>query len=127
MTVSFDFRFLPNFSRHQSFSVYDVSIWVLSHVLVSRWTLRNKKCMRERAYSIPEYGLSPYCFCRKRGGKPRGGGGGLPMMAYTWRFRPKGVVVFTLEVNGMVRILLVEVYRRLRKSVIWVCERAQKG
>ena len=56
VTVSFDFRFLPNFSRHQSFSVYDVSIWVLSHVLVSRWTLRNKKCMRERAYSIPEYG-----------------------------------------------------------------------
>ena len=56
-----------------------------------------------------------------------GGGGGLPMMAYTWRFRPKGVPFFTLEVNGMVRILLVEVYRRLRKSVIWVCERAQKG
>ena len=27
----------------------------------------------------------------------------------------------------MVRILLVEVYRRLGKSVIWVCERAQKG
>ena len=43
MTVSFDFRFLPNLSRHQSFSVYDVSICVLSHVLVSRWTLRNKK------------------------------------------------------------------------------------
>ena len=55
------------------------------------------------------------------------GEGVLPIMAYTWRFRPKGVVVFTLEVNGMVRILLVEVYRRLRKSVIWVCERAQKG
>ena len=32
-----------------------------------------------------------------------------------------------LQVNGMVGILLVEVYRRLRKSVIWVCERAQKG
>ena len=43
VTVSFDFRFLPNLSRHQSFSVYDVSICVLSHVLVSRWTLRNKK------------------------------------------------------------------------------------
>ena len=58
-----------------------------------------------------------------------GGGGGwvLPMMAYTWRFLPKGVPFFTLEVNGMVWILLVEVYRRLRKSVIWVCERAQKG
>ena len=129
MTVSFDFRFLPNFSRHQSFWVYDVCICVPSHVLVSRWTLRNKKCMRERAYSIPEYGLSPYCFCRKRGRKPRGWGGGgvLPMMAYTWRFLPKGVPFFTLEVNRMVWILLVEVYRRLRKSVIWVCERAQKG
>ena len=57
----------------------------------------------------------------------RGGGGRLPMMAYTWRFRPKGVPFFTLEVNGMVGILLVEVYRRLLKSVIWVCERAQKG
>ena len=56
-----------------------------------------------------------------------GGGGVLPMMAYTWRFLPKGVPFFTLEVNGMVWILLVEVYRRLRKSVIWVCERAQKG
>ena len=54
-----------------------------------------------------------------------GGGGGLPMMAHTWRFLPKGVPFFTLEVNGMVRILLVEVYRRLQKSVIWVCERAQ--
>ena len=43
VTVSFDFRFLPNFSRHQSFSVYDVSICVLSYVLVSRWTLRIKK------------------------------------------------------------------------------------
>ena len=119
MTVSFDFRFLPNFSRHLSFSVYDVSICVLSHVLVSRWTLRNKKCMRERAYSIPEYGLSPYCFCRKRGRKPRGGGGGT---SYDGLY-----VEVPLQVNGMVGILLVEVYRRLRKSVIWVCERAQKG
>ena len=62
----------------------------------------------------------------KRGRKTRGGGV-LPMMAYTWRFRPKGVPFFTLEVNGMVRILHVEVYRRLWKSVMWVCERAQKG
>ena len=59
--------------------------------------------------------------------KGMGGGGVLPMMAYTWRFLPKGVPFFTLEVNGMVGILLVEVYRRLQKSVIWVCERAQKG
>ena len=64
----------------------------------------------------------------EKGTKTKGRGwGGLPMMAYTWRFRPKGVPFFTLEVNGMVGILLVEVYRRLQKSVIWVCERAQKG
>ena len=47
----------------------------------------------------------------------RGGGGReIPIMAYTGRHRPKGV-----------GILLVEVYERVRKSVIWVCERVQKG
>ena len=52
------------------------------------------------------------------------GGGGVPMMAYTSRFRPKGVPFFRLYVNGMVGIFLVEVYRRRRKIVILVCERA---
>ena len=45
-----------------------------------------------------------------------GGGGRLPMMAYTWRFRPKGVPFFTLEVNGMVGIYslkYIEDYRNL--------------
>ena len=47
-----------------------------------------------------------------------GGGGGreIPIMAYTGGHRPKGV-----------GILLVEVYERVRKSVIWVRERVQKG
>ena len=47
----------------------------------------------------------------------RGGGGReLLIMAYTGRHRPKGV-----------GILLVEVYERVGKSVIWVRERVQKG
>ena len=34
---------------------------------------------------------------------------------------------FRLEVYEMVGISLVEVYKRLGKSVIWVSEKAQKG
>ena len=37
-------------------------------------------------------------------------------MAYSGRLRPKGV-----------RILLVEVYERVEKSVIWVRERPQRA
>ena len=44
------------------------------------------------------------------------GEGVLVMMAYVGRLRPKGV-----------GILLIEVYKRGGKSVIWVFERAQKG
>ena len=39
-----------------------------------------------------------------------------PIGTYTGRLRPNGV-----------RISLVEVYRRVGKSVIWVYERIQKG
>ena len=46
---------------------------------------------------------------------PPGGGGVPPITAYTGRLRPKGV-----------GILLVEVYERVGKSVIWVCKRAQR-
>ena len=80
--------------------------------------LRARNADRPRGYKrlLPE-----------KGTKTRGGGEVLPIMAYTGRLRPKGVPFFRLYVYGMVGILLVEVYRRLRKSVIWVCERAQKG
>ena len=47
---------------------------------------------------------------------PGGGGGVLPMLAYTGRLRPK-----------VVGILRVEVYERVGRSVIWVCERAQRA
>ena len=34
---------------------------------------------------------------------------------------------FRLQVYEMAGILLVEVYERVGKSVIWVCKRAQNG
>ena len=56
---------------------------------------------------------------------PEGGKGGLPpIMVYTERLCPKGVPLFRLQVNERVAILFIEVYERVGKSVIWVCERA---
>ena len=52
------------------------------------------------------------------------GGGVLPIMACMGRLRPKGVPLFRLQVCERIAILLIEVYERVGKSVIWVCERA---
>ena len=50
------------------------------------------------------------------------------MMTYTGRFRTKGGgIFFRLQVYERVRISLVKVHKRVGKSVIWVCERTQKG
>ena len=57
----------------------------------------------------------------------RGGGGVLPMMAYSGRLRPKRGIFFGLQVYKRVGISLVEVYKKVGKSVILVCKRAQKG
>ena len=48
-------------------------------------------------------------------------------MAYTGRLRPKGVPFFGLQVYERVGISQVELYRREESTVIWVCERPQKG
>ena len=63
----------------------------------------------------------------KAPGREGGGGGVLPMMAYSGRLRPKRGIFFSLQVYERVGISLVEVYKRLGKSVILVCKRAQKG
>ena len=57
----------------------------------------------------------------QRPGPPPGGGGEevLPIMAYKRRLR--------LQVFERVGILIVEVYKRVGKSVIWVCERPQRA
>ena len=63
---------------------------------------------------------------RGRAGSPGGVGGDagvLRIMAYTGRLRPKG----RLQIYERVGILPVEVYERVRKSVIWVCERAHRA
>ena len=48
-------------------------------------------------------------------------------MAYTERLRPKRVSFFRLQVYERVGISLVELYKRVDKSTIWVCTRAHKG
>ena len=54
------------------------------------------------------------------------GGEEHPMMAYTGDSARKGAV-FRLQVYERMRIATVEVNKRVGKSVIWVCERTQKG
>ena len=57
--------------------------------------------------------------------KPGGGVGLLPILAHTVRLRPKGLPFLGCRyTDERVGILLVEVYERVGKSVIWVCERA---
>ena len=58
---------------------------------------------------------------------PRLPEGVIPIMAYTGRLRLKGGTFFRLHVYERVGILLVKVYKRVGKSVIWVCERAQRA
>ena len=48
------------------------------------------------------------------------------MMPYTGAPPERGIFL-KLQVYERVRISLVKVYKRVGKSVIWVCERAQKG
>ena len=60
------------------------------------------------------------------------GGGGegevLPMMAYMgWATPERGTAFFRLQAYERVVTSLVEVYKRVGKSVIWVGKRAQKG
>ena len=48
-------------------------------------------------------------------------------LAFKGRHCSKGVPFFRLQVYEREGISLVEVYKRVGKSVIWACERAQKG
>ena len=53
-----------------------------------------------------------------------GGGGVPPMMAFTGRLRPEGVSSSGFRYMKGSGTLLVEVYNRVVKSVVLVCERA---
>ena len=53
--------------------------------------------------------------------------GGVPIMVYRGRPRPKGVLFFGLLVYERVGILLVEVYERVEKYILSVCKKTQEG
>ena len=53
--------------------------------------------------------------------------GGTPYDGLYGEAPLKRGIYFRLQVYERVAILLVEVYKRVGKSVIWVCESAQKG
>ena len=54
-------------------------------------------------------------------------GGGTPYEGLYGETPPERGTFFRLEMCDRVGILLVEIYKRVEKFVIWVCERAQKG
>ena len=59
-----------------------------------------------------------------------GGGGGVRSTPYNGLYGevpPERDTFFRLQVYERVGILLVEEYERVRKSVIWVCERAHRA
>ena len=56
-----------------------------------------------------------------------GGEGVLPLRSYAAKLRPKGVLFSGFRYNERVGILLTEVFKRVGKSVIWVCEMAQRA
>ena len=59
---------------------------------------------------------------------PTGGrkGGGTPHDGLYREAPPERGIFFRLHEYERVGILLVEVYKKVGKSVIWVCERLQK-
>ena len=95
---------------------------------------RDFACVQTSPISFVARGKGPFSACNKgnrrrlHAGKPRlhlkllsrpGGRGALPMMAYTRRLRPKGVSFSGFRYKR-VGISLVEVYKWVGKSVVWV-------
>ena len=56
-----------------------------------------------------------------------GGGGGTPFRVLYGEALSERGTFFRLQVYERVGILLVEVFKRVEKSVIWVCEMAQRA
>ena len=54
-------------------------------------------------------------------------GGGTPYDGLYGESPPERGIPFRLQAYERAGISLVEVYKRVGKSVIWVCERAHKG
>ena len=59
------------------------------------------------------------------GGKGRGSG--TPYYGLYGEAPPERGIFFRLQAYGSLGIVLVEVYRRVGRSVIWVCQRTQRA
>ena len=84
----------------------------------------DEKLVRLDAYSLTCYPL--YEHLEQAILHLRGGGGTLYDGLYGEAL-PERAIFFRLQAYEMVGIPLAEVYERVGKSVIWVCERAQKS
>ena len=93
-------------------------MWLTPKILVTR----------SRSFLKPHI-FFPYS-CRRVLSLVLGGGGGGGGTLYDGLYGeapPNTGIFFRLEVYERVEISLAEVYEMVRKSVIWVCERALKG
>ena len=91
-------------------------------------TLRGDSMTYRSNQNIPgqsEYG-PPEALCLVLRPPPGGGGGNSYDNLY-WEAPPVRGTFFRLQLYKRVGILLVEVYERVGKSVIWVCKRAQRA
>ena len=59
--------------------------------------------------------------------EPGGGGEGTPYDGQYGAASPERGIFFRLQVYERVGISLVAVYKKVEKSVIWVCERSKKA
>ena len=76
----------------------------------------------------PKGNLVPRAFPLKNGwGTRRWGTHFFNAKALGTTLPKRGTFVVRFQVHERVGISLVEVYKRVAKSVIWVCKRAQKG
>ena len=95
--------------------------WLLApasaHELV---TVKKKKKERKKSVRLNKNTMAK---CAPSGGRE---GGVLPMTAYTARLRPREVPC-SGQGYERVGISLVQLYERVGKYVLWVCERAQKS
>ena len=88
------------------------------------WWGMDEKLVGLNAYSFTCYPLSEHL---EQAILHLRGGGVTPYDGLYGEALPERGVFFRLQAYEMVGIPLAEVYERVGKSVIWVCERAQKS
>ena len=100
---------------------------IQNHQLNQQWhtVLGYKETLKVKTVG-PQSSMHYFFLGLQPRGNP-GGGGVIPMVAYTGRLRPEGVSSSGFRYMKGSGTLLVAVYKRVGKSVVLVCKRAQKG